>query len=130
MAKYLLDASALIDWLKGRPEAVELFQDLIQRGQTLALNAVCVAEVYSGLAEDERLPADRVIESLEYWGIDAATAKEAGHYRYTFARRGQPLSVPDTLMAAHAVTNDATLVTGNIKDFPMPELRLHKLLSD
>lgn len=127
MAKYLLDASALVDWLKGRPVAVRLFEELIGRGQTLAVNAVGVAELYSGLGEDERAPADRVVESLEYWEIDAATAKLAGHYRYMFARRGQPLSVPDTLMAAHAIANDATLVTGNVKDFPMPELRLEKL---
>ena len=118
----------MVDWLKGRPNAVRLFGDLIQRGQTLALNSVCVAEVYSGLAEDEREPMDRVVGSLEYWNIDATTARLAGHYRYVYLRQGQPLSVPDTLMAAHAVANDATLITGNVKDFPMPELRVEKLL--
>lgn len=130
MAKYLLDASALVDWLKGRPATVELFQDLIQRGQTLAVNAVCVAEIYSGLGEDEWPPADRIMESLEYWHIDSATARLAGSYRYAFARRGQPLSVPDTLMAAHAVASEAALITGNVRDFPMPELRLEKLPTD
>jgi len=122
-----LDASALIDWLKGRPAAVELFVDLIQRGQTLAVNAVCVAEVYSGLAEDEWPPADKLFATLDYWEIDLATAKLAGRYRYTFAKAGRSLSVPDTLMAAQAVANDALFITGNVRDFPMAELKLEPL---
>ena len=116
-----------MDWLKGRHAAVDLFRELIQDGHTLAVNAVCVAEIYAGLAEDEWRPADRMMASFEYWNIDLHAARQAGAYRYTFARRGQPLSTPDTLMAAHAAEQDAILVTGNVKDFPMPELRLLKL---
>jgi len=65
-----------------------------------------------------------------YWDIAAPVAKRAGHYRYVYARRGQPLAVADTLMASLAIANDATLVSGNVKDFPMPELRLEKLPLD
>jgi len=38
-----------------------------------------------------------------------------------------PLSLPDTTIAAVALANDLMLVTGNLKDFPMPELRLYPL---
>ena len=127
MAKYLVDSSALIDWLKGKPAAVGLFRGLIGGGHTLALNAIAIAEGYSGLADDEHGPADRIAETLEYWRIDAATAQLVGKLRYAYARKGRPLSVPDTLMAAHAITSDATLVTGNVRDFPMAELRLEKV---
>ena len=48
-------------------------------------------------------------------------------YRHIYARSGQPLSVPDTLMAALAVAKDAALITGNVRDFPMPELKLEPL---
>jgi len=100
---------------------------LIQEGHTLAACPISIAELYSGLAEDEWPIADPVIDALEYWDIDPLTAKRAGLYRYIYARRGQPLSVPHTLMAALAVAKDATLITRNVKDFPMPELKLEPL---
>ena len=127
MAMYLLDTSALVDWLNGVPSAAELLSRLAQGRHTLAVCSISVAETYSGLTEDDWPAADRVFAAFEYWDVDAETAKRAGRYRYVYARRGQPLPVTDTLMASLAIANDATLVTGNIKDFPMPELRLEKL---
>lgn len=93
----------------------------------MAVCCVSVAEVYSGLADRERPRVDRAIEPLEYWDISPAAAKLAGHYRYVYARQGIQLSAPDALLAALAIDEEAYLVTGNVKDFPMPELRLEKL---
>jgi predicted nucleic acid-binding protein len=122
-----VDSSALIDWLNGVLPVAQLFHRLIQEGHTLAACPISIAEVYSGLAEDEWAIADPVLDALEYWDIDSLTAKQAGSYRYIYARKGQPLSVPDTLMAALAVAKDATLITSNVRDFPMPELKLEPL---
>ena len=125
---YLLDANAVIEWLRGPPHVVRFFEELTPPEDVVALNAICVAEVYSGLRPDRRLPADRLVASLPYWEIDEETAKLAGDYRYKYARKARPLTVSDTLMAAHAVTKEAILITGNTRDFPMPELRLPSLL--
>ncbi len=124
---YLLDASVLISWLKGRPSAVALMRQLAADGEVLAVNTVSVAEVYSGVADKDRAITDGLFAAFEYWPIDQPTAQLAGYYRYEFDRQGKPLSVTDVLMAAHAIQNGATLVTGNVKDFPMPELKLLRL---
>ena len=124
---YLLDASVLIDWLKGKPNALQLLDDFARRGEILAVNAISLAEVYSGFSEDEREREEPFLGSLAYWEIDREVAELAGAYRYTYARMGQPLSVPDVLMAAHAVARGAILITGNVRDFPMPELELQRL---
>ena len=126
--RYLIDSSALIDWLKGKPPAVSLFADLVQGGHTLAVNAIAVAEVYSGLGPDERDATDRFVSDLDYWDIDLETATLAGAYRYQFARQGRTLSLPDVIMAAHAIRNGATLVTGNVRDFPMLDVAIHRLV--
>jgi predicted nucleic acid-binding protein len=122
--RYLLDSTVVMDWLNGMPGAAELLTDLVTAGHTLALNAASVAEIYSGLEEDERLAADRLVADCEYWDLDLRDAVLAGTYRYTYARRGITLSVPDMLIAAQAVNRNAGLVTGNIKHFPMPELQI------
>lgn len=124
MSEYLLDANVVINWLKGKSRVVDHVADLIGRGETLTANAITVGEVYAGLADDERGPADRIFATLDYRPIDEQTAKLAGTYRYRFARRGRVLSLADTLLAAHAVVREATLVTGNVRDFPMPELKI------
>ncbi len=124
MAQYLLDTNALVEWLRGRPAIVELFADLVERDQVLALNPITVAETYSGLAESERGPADRIVQSLEFWDIGASAAKLAGDFRYRYAREGRQISLPDALIGALAVSRNATLITANVKDFPMPGLNI------
>ena len=127
MAAYLLDTSALIDWLGGSSPVRRLITDLVENGHCLAVCCVSVAELYSGLADHERPIVDRAIEHMEYWDIAPAAAKLAGHYRYAYSRQGIQLSAPDALLAALAVDKEAHLVTGNVIDFPMPELRLEPL---
>ncbi|MDP2948987.1 MAG: PIN domain-containing protein [Chloroflexota bacterium] len=127
MAAYLLDTSALIDWLGGVPSVRQLMHALTDEGHRLAVCCVSLAELYSGLAEHERPVVDRVIEAMEYWHIGPDAAKLAGHYRYVYSRQGLQLSAPDALLAALAIAEEAHLVTGNVKDFPMPELKLEPL---
>jgi hypothetical protein len=127
MADYLLDTSALIDWLGGSSSVQRLMTGLVEGGHNLAVCCVSVAELYSGLADRERPIVDRAIEHMEYWDIDSTSAKLAGHYRHAYSRRGIQLSTADALLAALAVGREACLVTGNVKDFPMPELKLEPL---
>jgi predicted nucleic acid-binding protein len=125
--RYLLDANVLIGWLKGRAPAPELLEELNSRGDILAVNAISLAEIFSGLREDDVEVAEAFMAPLQYWEMDAGVARLAGQLRYRYARLGRPLSVADCLLAAHAIIEDATLVTGNVRDFPMPELKLLKL---
>ena len=65
-----------------------------------------------------------MIGVMDYYDVSLAVAKEAGRYSYEFVRRGTHLSTTDTLIAATAIAEDATLITANIKDFPMEEIQL------
>jgi len=124
VAEYLLDTNALVDFLYGIDDAVELIESLGRDGHTLAVCSVSVAELYSGLAESDEANVERVLSAFEYWDISPEAAKRAGSYRYQFARRGIQLSTPDTLQAALAVDRDANFVTRNVRDFPMTDLKI------
>lgn len=124
MAKYILDTTLLIDHLRGRNEAKELVDTLALEGHRLGVCCVSIAELYSGLGPDEQIAAGDLTESLEYYDVSREAAREAGRYRYEFARRGTALSTTDTLIAATAIEEDATLITDNIKDFPMDGIKL------
>jgi predicted nucleic acid-binding protein len=124
VANYLLDTTALVDFLNGHPDVVDMVDTLAIPPNRLGVCCVSVAELYAGTNQERRPAADQLIEVMEYHEISRETAKEAGRYRYEFARRGVPLSTADTLIAATAIASGAVLITNNTKDFPMEEIQL------
>jgi predicted nucleic acid-binding protein len=124
VATYLLDTNALVDWLGGVRSVTNILEELSIGDNVFSVCCVSIAEFYSGLADHERPRADIFTAPFTYWDIDPVAARQAGHYRYSYKRRGIQLSAPDTLIAALAVSRDATLITANVRDFPMPEIKL------
>ena len=124
MADHLLDSTALVDYFN----QVQAIHDLIERlegqGHQISVSTVGLVELYSGFDQQYRVIADAVVDRWLYHEITPQIAKEAGRIRYEYLRRGTTLSVPDTLTAAVAMAYDATLVTNNLRHFPMPEIRL------
>ena len=124
MARFLLDTDAIIDYLLGIPSSVTLIQDLHERGDTLCVCDVVIAEVYAGLRPQHREAAEMLQSACAFLPTTTVIARQAGMWRYDFARKGVQLSTTDTLVAATAHGYDATIVTGNVKDYPMTEIVL------
>jgi hypothetical protein len=62
--------------------------------------------------------------------LDVATlssARLAGGLENTWARKGNTLTLTDTIVAAIAIERGCALLTDNRKDFPMPEVQLYPL---
>jgi len=54
-------------------------------------------------------------------------ARLAGLLKRDHARKGKVLTVSDATVAAVAIAHELTLLTDNVKDFPMKELDLYPL---
>jgi tRNA(fMet)-specific endonuclease VapC len=124
VSRYLLDTTALIDFSKGREPAHSLVRRFIENGEEVGVSPINVAEFYSGLAPTQWDVWDEFFEPLILWPISLHAARKAGRFRYDFAREGVSLSTTDTLVAAVALEHRATLVTSNVKDYPMDEVEL------
>ena len=129
MTTYLLDTTVLVDYFRGRQAASLLLERLVDDGHTLALCGINVAELFAGLPERQRPAARELIDSLHYLEILPQVAELAGTIRFDAARRGVAIHLPDAMIAAVAIANDATLVTANVRDFPLEELQLLELPS-
>jgi predicted nucleic acid-binding protein len=127
MTRYLLDTTALIDFSKGREPARSTILAMIQAGDDLGVCAINVAEFYTGIPPEKRPTWDDFISNLSYWEMSIAAAIEAGQDRYNFARSGLMLSTTDTLVAAVAREQQATLITNNVKNYPMADMILLSL---
>jgi predicted nucleic acid-binding protein len=125
MTVYLLDTSIIIDVLNAKLGRVDLLRELLQEGHLLACCAVTVTEVYAGMRSHEKSATDKLLSSLEYYGVTREIAAQAGLIKRDFAYKGVTLSVSDVTIAAVALTHGLTLITDNIKHYPMPELRLY-----
>ena len=130
MSRYLLDTTTLIDFSKRREPVFSLIHRFIQNNDELGVSPINVAEFYSGLGTSQHPVWDEFFEPLLLWPISLAAAKQAGKFRYDFARAGVSLSTTDTLVAAVALEHRAVIVTSNVKDYPMDEVVLHPLYGE
>ena len=127
MTRLLLDTTVLIDLSKDVGEVRVTLKALVVADAILGVCAVSVAEFLAGVPVFHRMRWQRWIADFEYWDISLEAAVLAGALRHDLARQGRALHVPDALIAATAIVSNATLVTNNIKDFPMPGLDLLRL---
>jgi len=127
VATCLLDSGIIIDALNGKRGRRELIDQLIQDGADMACCSINVTEVYAGLRPGEEAKTERLLRSLKFYPVTWAIAKEAGDLLNVWRQKNRTLSLPDTTIAAVALANNLVLVTGNLKDFPMPQLRLYPL---
>lgn len=128
MTRYLLDTDALIDFSKRREPAHSRILAWIDRGEMVGVCAVTVAEFAAGLSGEQAAAWQPFLSSLAYWDISPLAAIQAGQDRYAFARQGRAISITDCLVAAVGREQEALVVTGNVKDYPMPDVQISSLL--
>lgn len=123
MARFVLDTTVLIDASRGRAAAGRVAA-AVSAGEQMMTSAISVEEFVRGLRAGEEDRVERLVRSLRVLPVTEVEARTSGRWRFEYARRGRTLSQPDCLIAATALTHDAALCTGNVKDFPMPGVRV------
>ena len=127
MAIYLLDTSVIIDTINGKRNRERLLTELLERGHLLACCRINVTEVYAGLRPAEESRTQELLESLKYCPITWPVARLAGLVKRDYSKKGISLSTNDVTIAAVALHYQVTLITDNLKHYPMKELSLYTL---
>jgi predicted nucleic acid-binding protein len=124
---YLLDTSVIIDVLNDKRGRRELLLGLVRQGHLLACCPVNVIEVCAGLRAKEEAATEEFLRSLEFYHLTWPVARLAGVLKRNYSRKGRTLTVADVTIAAVALVHELTLMTDNLKDFPMKDLALFPL---
>lgn len=112
----LVDTDILIDYLRGRIQAITFLERNIDR---LHISAVTVAELYQGVREgDERAKLAMTLSALTVLPLTEEIAASAGLLRRD-NRAAMGCGLADCLIAATASRHGLTLVTLNAKHFGM-----------
>ena len=119
--KILLDTDICIYAInRKRPEILEGVRDY-QIGE-VGISAITYAELRYGVensvrADKNMVRLEQVLLPLEIVPFDAEGGRYYGRVRTALKRAGCPIGSNDLLIAAHALSLDATLVTNNTREF-------------
>lgn len=119
---YMLDTDICIYLLTDRvPEKREHILAR-QPEEPLLLSAVTVSELSYGVEKSKWRKAntallDRFLCDFQVLPYDEKAAQTCGIVRAALEKKGRPIGPMDTLIAAHAVSIGATLITHNTRDF-------------
>jgi tRNA(fMet)-specific endonuclease VapC len=133
---YLLDTDVLIFILRGLkracsvPETVskarqvrERIQRVQKAGMTVGVSAITVSELEYGAAKSsnpsrERDAVRKILAPFELFSFDAlAVPCYYGRIRHDLERTGVRIGAMDLLIAAHAHSLGAVLVSNNVREF-------------
>ncbi|MCC6139885.1 MAG: type II toxin-antitoxin system VapC family toxin [Nitrospira sp.] len=119
MSKIVLDTDVLIDLLRGR-DAIRVFLQNVADRFVPCCSVVSVAELYAGMRPEEEKATCALLDGLVIYPVTHRVAEAAGRFKKRSTSRR--LELADCLIAATAFIEGATLATGNVKDYPMPEI--------
>lgn len=126
MTRYLLDTTVLVAHLRGDEEVAGFILDLISRGHLVCVSCVTVAEIERGIRPKERKATVTLLDRLAFVATTKEAAVRAGRYQAEFEKRGRTIHLADALIAGTARAHGAVLVTENIADFPMRDIRVQR----
>jgi tRNA(fMet)-specific endonuclease VapC len=124
MVTHLLDTNTCIYIINQRPpEAIERFRELALGA--VGISSITVGELVYGISKGRSSKNRMVLENfllpLAVMPFDTEASWKYGEVRQKLEQKGTPIGPLDTLIAAHALSLGATLVTNNLKEFARVE---------
>jgi predicted nucleic acid-binding protein len=124
MTIYLLDTTVLIGHLRGDEEITRLLLNLLADHHVLGTSCVNIAEVERGIRPKQRKAATDLLNRLRFVETTREAAVRAGRYQAEFDKSGRTIHTADALIAGTARAWGAVLLTDNVRDFPMRDVRV------
>ncbi len=119
---FLIDTDIIIWVLRGDTKYEEFLQDLKDKG-SLSISTITIAEVYKNVFPSEIVKTETVLNELQTWDVTSAIAKQSGLYWQEYIKRLKNLSLTDCMIAATANVNNLTLISLNVRHFPMKDIK-------
>lgn len=122
---WMLDTDICIALIKRKPsEMIGRLKkhkpgDIVISSITLA--ELCFGASKSKQVEKNRTALDQFLVPLEVVAFDDVAAESYGRIRAALEINGTPIGPLDTLIASHALSINATIVTNNVREFSRVE---------
>ena len=114
----LLDTSVAVDYLRGRPEAVQLLTTLVASDDVIA-SELTRFELLAGARPNELDALESFCSALEWMPVDGDVSRTAALLARRYRKAYSGIDDVDYLIAASAIVADARLLTTNVRHYPM-----------
>ncbi len=126
---YILDANICGYIIRNKPEAMKEKLKTVEKNHEIALSSVVVAELLYGTQKKGSVKLSKVVNSFisnfTIYDFDKLAAIQYAIVRDVLQKQGNIIGSNDLLIAAHAKSLDAILVTNNSKEFQrVPDLKI------
>lgn len=117
---HALDTNTVLDFFRGKGKVASNL--LALPPSEIALPAIVAYEVWVGVlgsqnAKRRQAQYEQFIATIEVLPFDVDVSRRAAEIRHALEKRGEGIGPLDTLIAATALANNATLVTRNVREF-------------
>lgn len=120
---YLVDTNIIIWVLRGS----EIYEKILQRFKnkgSISISTVTVAEVFMNSYPSELTLTENILKESEILDVNYRIAKQGGLYWQQYNKKFKNLSLVDCIIAATAKDQNLTLLTLNVRHFPMDNIRI------
>lgn len=119
----LIDTDIAIDHFHGHRETLEYFAQTLIEGEILAMSVVGLTEILTGMRPGEQERTEKLFSLFAIIDVDEQIARKAGEYLNQY-RKSHGMELADALIAATAFVAGAELVTRNVDDYPMSDVKV------
>lgn len=112
-----LDTSVLIDFYRKTDKSKSFLFQLTEKYDRFAISAITEFEIFIGSKSDQDDYWDRLFSTMKKLPFDSQSNKIAINIDRELKRISKQIEVPDLMIAACAMANDAIIATLNAKHF-------------
>ena len=117
---YMLDTDICVYVLKAQNKGLEAA--LVEHAREICISAICHAELWYGVehsvhSDRNRAGLEHFLQRLDVQAFRREAGRHYGDILQQLTRRGAPTGSNDLLIAAHARSMAAILVTNNVREF-------------
>ena len=122
---YMLDTNICSYIIRNKPQSIKLKLQEVEENHTIALSSIVVSELLYGATKKDSPKLMRIvsafIDNFIIYDYSKISAQSYANIRSDLEKKGEIVGANDLLIASHALSLGAVLVTNNTREFKRVE---------
>ena len=122
---YMLDTNICSYIIRNKPQSIKAKLQEVEKNHTIALSSIVVSELLYGATKKNSSKLMRIvsafIDNFIIYDYSKISAESYANIRTDLEKKGKIIGANDLLIASHALSLGAVLVTNNTKEFERVE---------
>ena len=122
---YMLDTNICSYIIRNKPQSIKEKLQEVEQNHTVVLSSIVVSELLYGATKKNSLKLTKIvsafIDNFIIYDYSKVSAQSYANIRTDLEKRGQIIGANDLLIASHALSLGAILVTNNTREFERVE---------